>query len=690
MLSRPSSSHSQTVSEQTPLLAGQDEERSNRQGSGLASPVAESLKSITSPKRQQRWVTIATLLILSLMVLAILGLGFAAPAAMEEYAKEALVIEPENLSIDSFTVKGVRARIQAGFYLDASKVPNKSIRDLGRASTWIAKEIESGESEVKVFLPEYGNVLLGTAKVPPVKVNIQDGHYNHVDFLIDLEPGDVEGIRRVANDWLDGRLGSLRVKSIATIPLKTGFINLGKQTISKEMFFTGDRVPAFPNFNIEKLKFEEYGPPGKPEGMKAVAAVLLMNEYPVNFDVPPLSFDVLLPDCFEEFLTLGEARTEIAHILPKQYVNVNVTGMIRQLPASLTTACPGSNKSPLDSILGSYLKGKKTTIYVRGGDQDEKTPDWITGLLRGTTVPLPLPGHPFDNLIKNFSLANVHFSLPDPMAEPNTPEAQPKISAIVKALVGLPDEMNFNLDVDRVRADADVFYLGDKMGKLDLREWQTARTTIEGKDLLIESDIDNAPLEITDNDIFTKVIQELIFGKGVNLSIRAKVDVNTVTALGKFIVRRIPANGTIFVNPIGSGFGTPEVGDLKILETTKKTITLSAMVNVTNPTEYSAHVPYVNISISHNDTAIGYASAETDVVPGMNSIMVIAVFETNAVGMELLSQILSGWNTTLTFKTHAGTIPMQPELGKALSGFEVVVNTPKLFGTFIKDATVCD
>src|SRR5271154_1693097 len=221
MLSRPSSSHSQTASEQTPLLAGQVEER-YRQGSGPASPAAESLRSKTSPKRQQKWITIAALSILTLTVLAILGLGFAAPAAVEEYAKEALVIEPENLSIDSFTARGVRARIQAGFYFDASKVRNKSIRDLGRVSTWIAKEIESGESEVKVFLPEYGNVLLGTAKVPPVKVNIQDGHYNHVDFLIDLEPGDVEGIRRIANDWLDGRLGSLRVKSIATIPLKTG------------------------------------------------------------------------------------------------------------------------------------------------------------------------------------------------------------------------------------------------------------------------------------------------------------------------------------------------------------------------------------------------------------------------------------------------------------------------------------
>ena len=432
-----------------------------------------------------------------------------------------------------------------------------------------------------------------------------------------------------------------------------------------------------------------------------MASVQIMNDYPVRFDVPHLHFDILVPNCLpeDEYLLLGDARTDVAHIVPKRQVEVNVTGMIRQLPKSLTTACPGSNSSPLDGLLRDYLDGKDTTVFVRGASkQNPSTPDWVTSLIKDTTVPFPLPGHPFDNLIRNFSLADVHFSLPDPFADPNTPDSQPKISATVKALVGLPKEMNINLDVDRVKADADVFYHGKKLGKLDLHKWQKARTSkIEdskaGPELLIESEVKNAPLQITDDDVFTDIIQQLIFGgKGVVLDIQAAVDVNTVTALGEFTVRQIPAKGKVFVKPIGgrdlSGF-KPQIGGLQILDTTSSSLKLQAKVNMTNPTEYSAHVPYVNIHILHNDTLLGYAVAkDIKVVPGNNTNMLVEALwcpsdlsghNGSKVGRNLLSQYISGFNTTLTLKTHESTIPSQPALGKALSSFEVVIDTPKLF-----------
>jgi len=50
------------------------------------------------------------------------------------------------------------------------------------------------------------------------------------------------------------------------------------------------------------------------------------------------------------------------------------------------------------------------------------------------------------------------------------------------------------------------------------------------------------------------------------------------------------------------------------------------------------------------------------------------------VGQELLSQYISGWNTTLTFKTHDRSVPSQPGLGRALSGFNITIPTPRLRG----------
>jgi Protein of unknown function (DUF3712) len=236
-----------------------------------------------------------------------------------------------------------------------------------------------------------------------------------------------------------------------------------------------------------------------------------------------------------------------------------------------------------------------------------------------------------------------------------------------------------------VRADADVFYNGDLMGKLDLRKWQAANATKLGEDMLIQSAVREAPLEITDDAVFSKVVQQLVFGgKGVHLTVKANVDANTATALGQFVVRSIPAKGKIFVKPIGQGgFDYPSISDLKIVETTPEFLTLQATANVTNPTDYSAHVPYVNVSIVVNDTRVGYAWASADVVPGPNEITVQAAWEVSEIGREWLSQFVSGHNTSFTIKTHANSVPSIPDIGLALE-----VPTPHLFGKFLKEATV--
>lgn len=629
-------------------------------------------------QKRKRWPTIIALSILCVAV-AVACVGFALPSAIEEYAKEAVVFEPTNLSIDSLTSLGIRTRIQGTFYLDAPRVHNKATRDLGRFGTWIAREVESGEAIVKVYLPEYDNVLLGTATLPPLKVNIRNQHYNHVDVLADLEPGDVDGIRRVAKDFMDGKLKAVTAKAVAAVPVRSGLINLGDQTVAQYLKFEGHNIPTVPDPDIRQVRFAEYGMPGHPEGVKAMAVVSVANNFPLDIPVPALGFEVLLPDCQNDCLRFASATTSPIHILPKQNITARVTALVRQLPTSLTEICPDSNKSPLDSFIGKYLAGGDTTVYIRGGEQETDTPEWIGKILRETTVPFSLPGHPFDNLIKNFSLADAHFSLPDPVAG-----TRPKISANVKVLVRLPPAMNINLDVDRVRADADVFYKGDLLGNLDLSEWQRANATKVDNDLLVQSIVQDAPLEIKDDSVFAKVVQDLVFGHGAALSVQASVDVNTLTALGEFTVRKIPAQGDIFVKPVAGDFQMPEIKGMEVVDTSETSLTLQARVNLTNPTDYSVTIPYCNVSLWVNNTRVGYAWLSADVVPGPNDIVARASWEVGAVGSEWLSQYISGYNTTLTIKTHADSIPNFPD-----PRVEMTVPTPKMFGhKFLKETTV--
>lgn len=168
-------------------------------------------------------------------------LGFLATEGIEEYAMQAADFQPTKLSLDSLTDHGVKVQVEGDFRMDASKVKKQSVRNLGRFGTWIAREVESGPSNVDVYLPEYGNVLVGTAKIPSIKVNIRNGHTTHISFFAQVEPGSFDGIRNVANDWIDGRLGQIRLKGKAHVPLKSGLIKIGTQTIEQSMVFQGRR-----------------------------------------------------------------------------------------------------------------------------------------------------------------------------------------------------------------------------------------------------------------------------------------------------------------------------------------------------------------------------------------------------------------------------------------------------------------
>lgn len=86
-----------------------------------------------------------------------------------------------------------------------------------------------------------------------------------------------------------------------------------------------------------------------------------------------------------------------------------------------------------------------------------------------------------------------------------------------------------------------------------MHKWQTANATrINDSNgapaLLVWFNVENAPLQVTDEDTFTQAIQDLMFGgKAITLRVTALVDVEVKTALGQFVIRHIPAEGEVMV-----------------------------------------------------------------------------------------------------------------------------------------------
>lgn len=558
------SQQSSQTTEQTPLLSQEDRDEHQRpDDEDESTPATRSLlRSLSGGSDKsgsgkvalwrKRWPSILALVLLCLLVIFIM-LGFLAKESIEEYSMQAADFKPTKLSMDGLTDHGAKVHIQGDFTMNASKVKKQSVRDLGRFGTWIAHEAETGPFDADVYLPEYGNVLIGTAKIPGVKVNIRNGHTTRVSFIATVQPGSPDGIRNVANDWIDGRLGQIRLKAKAQVPLKSGLINIGKQLVEQSIVFQGGDIPTLPHYNITKLNLGEAKHGQK--GLGADASIVVQNDFPVQITLPPVAVDVGIEGCSasDKHIMVGTAQTGKLDIKPNSNVKVDVTGNVDKLSDPLTQVCPNSAKSPLDAFLGDYMKGQDATIYINCCKfPDPATPDWARELLKDITVPVPFAGKSMGNMIKNFSLADMHFSLPNPFAEPGTPEARPKISGIVNVDIGLPHEMNFPVDVTQVKADADIYYHKKKLGKMNLEKWQKANSTrieghgSDGPSLLVQSVIKNAPIEILDDNLFSEVVQALLFGgKSVLMDLKAAVSIGVDTPMGKLAVRGIPAQGVV-------------------------------------------------------------------------------------------------------------------------------------------------
>lgn len=138
------------------------------------------------------------------------------------------------------------------------------------------------------------------------------------------------------------------------------------------------------------------------------------------------------------------------------------------------------------------------------------------------------------------------------------------------------------------------------------------------------------------------------------------------------------------------GFGKlqPKVNNLSIIDSTKDSLAISASVNFTNPTNYSATIPYLDLQFLVNRTVLGHGTVkDVRVRPGNNTgINVVGYFDPVAfggekskeVGRQLLSQYVSGFNTTIGVQAHRGSIPSQPALGEALGALKFTIPTPRL------------
>ncbi|KAK6499205.1 hypothetical protein TWF506_003833 [Arthrobotrys conoides] len=536
--------------ERTPLICPTVNHRSNDYN--LAPSTCSDHDRIKQGPRSPR-ILVITLVSLCFATLSILFLGFMLPEAVQEYAKKAADVKIDSLSIDSFTEDGIRVRIQGQVVLDAEHVKVFLLRNLGILVGSVARKVKIGSSKALLYLPDYPEGVLGAASYPEFVVSLRDGQTTDIDIICDLIPASLERVKPAIDDYLLGKIHSLRVHVESDMPLTSGAFPLGTHKVTQEIVLKD--IPSLPALTLSRLNLAEVHLPDQ-TALGANVTVEVENKYPVNFTVPPLGFSILLRSCEQDFIEVAIARTSIVNIQPFKPLAIDVAGIIRSIPFALIEVCPGTGTSPLDDLLGQYVHGQTATAYVRGLPSDEQgagLPAWLEELLGSVTLPVPVPaGNALKDILKSFSLNDVKFQLPDPDADPDSPEASPRLSATIQAIVALPQEMNAPLDVSKVIANAAVFYQGRKLGEFNVPDWASATTVQreESHELEIDARVENVPLKITDTDVFSEVVQKIIFGggSGVKLQADGTADIEVgIASLGTFVIRGIPAKGDIVI-----------------------------------------------------------------------------------------------------------------------------------------------
>ena len=355
------------------------------------------------------------------------------------------------------------------------------------------------------------------------------------------------------------------------------------------------------------------------EGTVMTASAEVMSRHALSLDVPRLRWEVLVRGCgFQERIKLADAITNPLKVRPGKNFTVGFSSTISSLPRDLLDPCTDETPSPLETLFQDILDPNKTaSVFVSGKHAPPNIPNWISRLLSSVTLPIPLP-HLTPNtseLVSGIHCSEMKFAFPSPWAPPGSPQSKLRVSALIEVVINPPPGTeNFNINVTAVRAD--VFLLDErkKFGRVVVPVWSPA-TTFRTTKIHITARVIEVPVEVLDPALFQKVMGKVLYGGNAEIGVDGTVDAQVSVLMGDFQIRGIPVQAVVEVQ------GTHPLDDLKmrldgdinVVYTTTRSIVLQSTVGVTNPTEYEAFVPYLNLNLLYKGYRYHYIKFTIDV-----------------------------------------------------------------------------
>ena len=369
----------------------------------------------------------------------------------------------------------------------------------------------------------------------------------------------------------------------------------------------GSAPPTVPDFTVTGFDVTDV----PDEGTVVTASASVANLYPVIMDIPSLTLSLIIPGCTpSDRIRVTDAIIAPLSIRPDKDIVINLRSVVSSLPAELSTPCADDGLSPLEALMQTLLDpDQNATVFITASREKETLPEWLTRILSSITIPIPIPRIQSNtsDLISSIHCTEMKVSFPSPWAPPDVPAGKPRISGLIEAVILPPKQIDkVSVNVTALRTDVYLSDEGDKFGRIVVPVWNPA-VTERRKKLHVKTRVAEVPIEVLDPIVFQRVMAKVFRGEGsVTIGVDGTVDAKATVLIGDFTLRGIPVHGDVDVEGI-SPFGDLNmslIGGINVASTTKNSITLTSTVEVKNPTEYEAVVPYLNLHLLYDGSGL--------------------------------------------------------------------------------------
>lgn len=468
-------------------------------------------------------------------------------------------VKIEGIALDGVTKEGLDVRIQGTSHMDYESHIKGSVRSkVVKLGARLVKSLTiSDRSRVKVYFEDEDNEYLRAvnAQIPGINVDISPGSNTNFDFVTKLYKfGSPYLLGTIAERLLSQE--PLKFRGVGQVGISKGFLNLGLFPIEINDIVAspgggGDGDSGKMNLKIGDLKLDQHS--NSEQNIDLSTYIQADYKYPVEADVPELNWKVKIPGCstddINSALTVCKCKTDKTHLKPYSSVNISASSGLSTVPTELTEPCDIGQKSPLDNFISRYFKGLPNDIVITGDDeQSADIPDWFSEILKGINFTFQFNGKKEDDeIIKDIAFRDFRLHMFD-MKEGDS-NNNPRVSAVVTVIIETPQTIDIGsevpLSVANAKGVADLFSKQHKkFAEINIPDWVPCKTTMTGKNTYkVEFAIENSPVNVTDESVFSQVMRQVVFRGSSPVRIESLIDAQVHTPVGDFELTEISANG---------------------------------------------------------------------------------------------------------------------------------------------------